>query len=80
MVISIGLISALTRTLVGLSPFSSISDCERSRESPVSLRSRAARRRRMLGVDVSGTRMNITTKMGAAIQTISHRDQRQPLA
>lgn len=34
----------------------------------------------MLGVEVSGTRRNMRTKTGPAIQRISHKDQRQPFA
>lgn len=34
----------------------------------------------MLGVEVSGTRRNMRTKTGPAIQRISQSDQRQPFA
>ena len=79
-VISMGLMKADTSTLIGLMFFWSISDCERSRLSPVNARRRLARRRSMLGVEVSGTRRNMRTKTGPAIQRISQSDQRQPLA
>lgn len=67
-------------TFDGLMFFWSISDCERSPLSPVIARRRLARRRRMLGVEVSGTRRNMRIKTGPAIQRISQSDQRQPLA
>lgn len=34
----------------------------------------------MFGVEVSGTRRNMATKTGPAIQRISQSDQRQPFA
>ena len=80
MVISRGLMRADTNTVDGLMFFWSISDWERSRLSPVSARRRLARRRRILGVEVSGTRENMRTKTGPAIQRISQSDQRQPFA
>ncbi len=79
-VISMGLMKADTITWNGLMFFWSISDCERSRLSPVSARRRLARRRSMLGVEVSGTRRNMRTKTGPAIQRISQSDHRQPFA
>ena len=72
--------SASRAMVVGLRPFWSISDWDFRRESEVRARRRLARRRRMLGVEVSGTRRNMRMKTGPAIQRISQRDQRQPLA
>lgn len=67
-------------TADGLSRRWSISDWDCSLGFPVSFRSRAARRRRMLGVDVSGRKKNITISVGPAIQRISHKDHLHPLA
>ena len=79
-VISIGLISASIRTALGLRPSWSISLCAFSLWSPVNFRRRSARRRRRLGVDVSGIKRNMRSKIGPASHRISHSDQRQPFA
>ena len=44
---------------------------------PVALRRRWARRRRMLGAEVSGREVRSSRKTGPASQVISHRDQCQ---
>ena len=79
-VISMGFIRASISTAEALRPFWSISLWDLRRLSPVSLRRRFARRRRMLGVEVSGTHKNMRTNTGPASQRISHRDQRHPFA
>src|SRR5271154_2202853 len=55
----------------------SISDCDLRFGLPESLRRRAARRRRMLGDDVSGRKNMRLRKTGPESQSISQSDQRQ---
>src|SRR5690242_470014 len=79
-VISIGLMIASTKMDEAFICFWSISDCETKRLSPVFFLRRAARRRRMLGVLVSGSMTIMMMKIGPAAQRISQSDHRHPLA
>lgn len=80
MVFSMGLISAEMRIADAFKCRWSISDWDWMEALPVRRRRRCARRRRILDAEVSGMRMRRRMSMGAAIQTISQRDQRQLLA
>ena len=66
-------------TAEGLRSFCCISLADCRRGEVVKARRRAARRSRILGVEVSGMERNMRTRTGAEIHTISQRDQRQPL-
>lgn len=80
MVISMGLISASRAMARNLMLRWSISLCDMKRGFPVSLRTRLARRSRMLGELVSGRNMNMSRATGAEAQMDSKRDQRQDSA
>lgn len=75
-----GLTMASTRILEAVMCFWSISLWDCKRLSPVNFLRRAALRKRILGVDVSGSNMNITKKIGPAAHRISHNDHLQPFA